>query len=56
LWKLTKRRCLTNRYYRDLAGFCAAIDGCLDDLGGRLKPELESLLRLNFQFFGFHKS
>jgi transposase len=56
LWKLTKRRCLTNRYYRDLASFCGAIDCCLDDLSGPLKPELESLLTLNFQFFGFHKS
>src|SRR5690606_21264415 len=56
LWKLTKRRCLTNRYHRDFGGFCEAIDRCLDDLGGRLKPEMESLLTLNFQFFGFHKS
>lgn len=56
LWKLTKRRCLTNRYYRDLGSFCGAIDRCLYDLGGRLKSEMESLLTLNFQFFGFHKS
>lgn len=41
LWKLTKRRCLTNRYYRDLGSFCGAIDRCLDDLGGPLKPEME---------------
>src|SRR5690606_42102196 len=56
LWKLTKRRCLTNRYHRDFGGFCEAIDRCLDDLGGRLKPEMESLLTPNFQFFAFHKS
>jgi len=55
LWKLTKRRCLTNRYHRDFKSFCGAIDQCLDDLSGPLKDELASLLSLNFQFFHFHK-
>lgn len=55
LWKLTKRRCLTNRYYSDFEGFCRAIDQCLDDLSGPLKEELTSLLSLNFQFFQNHK-
>lgn len=56
LWKLTKRRCLTNRYYSDFKEFCGAIDQCLDDLAGPLKKELTSLMRLNFQFFPNHKS
>jgi transposase len=56
LWKLTKRRCLTNQYYPDFKSFCQAIDQCLDDLGGPLKEELASLLKLNFQFFENHKS
>ncbi len=56
LWKLTKRRCLTNRYYADFKGFCGAIDKCLDDLSGPLKEELTSLMSLNFQFFQNHKS
>ena len=52
LWKLVKKRCLTNRYYEDFAKFRAAIDDCLDDLNGAAKAELDSLLTLKFQFFG----
>lgn len=55
IWKLTKKECLTNKYHRDFKGFCAAINRCLDDFSGRLKPQLETLLALNFQFFAFHK-
>ena len=56
LWKLTKRRCLTNRYYADFKAFCSGIDKCLDDLSGPLKEELTSLMSLKFQFFPNHKS
>lgn len=56
LWKLTKRRCLTNRYYADFGAFCGAIDKCLEDLSGPLKKELTSLMTLSFQFFPNHKS
>ncbi len=56
LWKLTKRRSLTNRYHADFKAFCGAIDKCLDDLSGPLKAELTSLMSLNFQFFPNHKS
>lgn len=56
VWKLTKKRCLTNKYHKDFSGFRTAIDQCLDDFEGRLKPELKSLLALNFQFFPNHKS
>ena len=56
VWKLTKKKCLTNKYHRDFSGFRAAIDRCLDDFEDKLKSELESLLALNFQFFSNHKS
>lgn len=48
LWKLTKRRCLTNRYHKDFESFRGAIDSCLDNLQGPLKSELASLMTLNF--------
>jgi transposase len=51
LWKLVKKRCLTNRYYENFGRFRAAIDHCLDDLDSVAKAELESLLTLKFQFF-----
>lgn len=56
VWKLTKKKCLTNKYHRDFVGFRNAIDRCLDDFEDKLKPELKSLLTLNFQFFQNHKS
>ena len=54
LWKLTKKRCLTNRYYTDFKRFSSAIDQCLDDLQTTLKDELKSLMTLNFQLFQNH--
>ena|GEM_PF-1765301 len=54
LWKLTKRRCLTNRYYPHFEAFCGAIEKCLEDLSGPLKKEHTSLITLNFQFFKNH--
>lgn len=56
LWKLTKKRCLTNRYYPDFQAFTTAIDTCLEDLQTDLKGELASLMTLNFQFFQNHKT
>ena len=52
LWKLVKKSCLTNRYYDAFPKFTAAIDLCLDSINTSLKDEVESLLTLNFQFFG----
>ncbi len=43
-------------YSPNLSGFRTAIDQCLDDFEGRLKPELKILLALNFQFFPNQKS
>jgi len=56
VWKLTKKKCLTNKYHKDFAAFRAAIDRCLDEFETTLKPDLKSLLTLNFQFFPNHKS
>lgn len=56
LWKLVKKRCLTNRYYDNFEKFRAAIDDCLRDVNGVAKAELDSLLTLRFQFFGNLKS
>ena len=56
MWKLTKRRGLTNRYHKDFSSFCKEIDRCLDDFAGPLKSELQSLLTLNFQFLHFHNN
>ena len=51
LWKLTKKECLTNRFYDSFAKFIAAIDNCLDSIPTTLMAEVKSLLSLKFQFF-----
>ena len=51
LWKLTKKRCLTNRYYENFDKFVIGIDECLDSVGTKLRGEVAPLLSLNFQFF-----
>jgi transposase len=51
LWKLLRKRALTNQYFDSFAKFVAAIDGCLDAINEELREEVESLLSLNFQFF-----
>lgn len=51
LWKLVKKRSLTNRYHENFAAFTKAIDHCLDSMTTTLRKEVESLLTLNFQFF-----
>jgi transposase len=56
LWKLVKKRCLTNMYYQDFASFRTAIDNCLCNLTSVSKGELDSLMTLNFQFFRNSKS
>jgi transposase len=51
LWKLTKTKCLRNKYYPEFALFTAAIDSFLDSINSSYQKELESLLTLNFQLF-----
>jgi transposase len=55
LWKLVKKRCLTNRYYPTFADFRHAIDQCLENVTSTASDELRSLLSLNFQFFSLPK-
>jgi transposase len=55
LWKLTKKKCLNNRYYRSFDAFCAAIDACMESFEKDCRDELASLMTLNFQFFTSHK-
>ena len=56
LWKLTKKRCLTNRYHENFDRFVEGIDRCLDSFATTLRGEVSSLLTLNFQFFGIRNS
>jgi transposase len=51
LWKLTKKKCLRNKYYPDFALFTSAIDAFLDSINSTYQEELDSLLTLNFQLF-----
>lgn len=56
LWKLTKKKCLSNRYYPTFTEFRTAIDTCLDRMALDYLPELKRLLTRNLQFFLPHKS
>ena len=56
LWKLTKKKCLTNRHYPTFGEFRAAIDDCLSKMACDYLPELKSLLSFNFQISPFRKS
>ncbi len=56
LWKLTKKKCLTNKHYRNFSDFRDAIDGCLNRMANDYLPELKSLITLNFEFFSSHKT
>ena len=51
LWKFVKKECLSCRYDEDFARFKAAITECLDEVEGRHKSSIRSLLTLNFQTF-----
>jgi len=51
LWKLTKTKCLRNKYYPEFSLFTSAIDSFLDSINSSYQQELESLLTLNFQLF-----
>ena len=51
LWKFVKKEVLTCRYYDDFARFKAAIVDCLDQVEGKHREAIASLLSLKFQTF-----
>jgi len=51
LWKFVKKECLYSKYYEKFAAFKQAIQDCLDQVSGKFKEKLSSLLTLNFQTF-----
>lgn len=51
LWKWVKKRCLYATFYEDFNQFKEAIDLAIADANQKMKPEIESLLTLNFQRF-----
>ena len=53
LWRFVKKEALASRYRPTFAEFQGAIDDCLDHLSTRHRSQMESLITLNFQTFGF---
>ena len=53
LWRFVKKEVLASRYRPTFAAFQGAIDDCLDHLNTRYRSQMESLIALNFQTFGF---
>lgn len=51
LWKFVKRDVLYGRHYRNFSDFCGAIDGCLDQIPTKHRPQLATLMTHNFQRF-----
>jgi len=50
-WKFVKKECLYSKYYEKFVDFKQAIQACLDQVSGKFKEKLPSLLMLNFQTF-----
>lgn len=51
LWKYIKKECLYNKYYESFTSFKSAIDESLDDIKGKRKAAIESLMTLDFQLY-----
>jgi DDE superfamily endonuclease len=51
LWKFVKRDILYGRYYDNFTEYCRAIDGCLDNIPTKHRPQLAALMTHNFQQF-----
>lgn len=51
LWKFIKRDVLYGRHYNSFTEFCAAIDGCLENIPTKHREKLLSLMTHNFQRF-----
>lgn len=50
VWRFVKKQ-LACRSYQDYAAFTQAIDDCVQNLDKKHKPQMDSLLTLNFQTF-----
>ncbi len=51
LWRFVKKQVLYSTHYSTFAAFKESIDGCLRDLGTRLKTKMQTLMTLKFQLF-----
>ena len=51
LWKFVKKKCLYSKFYDNFSDFKASILGCLDEMQGKHRDEIRSLLTLKFQTF-----
>lgn len=51
LWKFVKRDVLYGRHYNNFTEFRNAIDGCLDNIPTKHRPQLATLMTHNFQQF-----
>jgi transposase len=51
LWKFVKKEALYSTYYENFSDFTQAIDQCIEDTKTKYKPEMNTLLTLNFQSF-----
>jgi transposase len=51
LWKFVKKKCLYSKFYDNFEDFKASILGCLNELQGKHRDEIRSLLTLKFQTF-----
>jgi len=51
LWKFVKKQALNSRHHPSFADFRAAIDACLDQLPTTHKPDIDTLMTLQFQTF-----
>ena len=51
LWEFIKRDVLYGRRYDNFTEFCRAIDGCLDNIPTKHRPQLDTLMTHNSQRF-----
>ena len=56
LWKFTKKNILYAKYYQNPKAFHHAIETFFQNINQNLKPELQTLLSLKFQFFDKNNS
>ena len=52
LWRLSKKKLLSNKYYSSFMKFKISVEDFFDEKIWRMKKELKSLMKENFQLFG----